>query len=64
MNRWAGLRVAAHDVERFLHGGGVLSKVGLAIDSNESTPTAASTFNYDWHTLRAGSPRGNEHGSG
>ena len=37
---------------RFLHGGGVLSKVWFwRIDSNESTPTAASTFNYCWDTL-------------
>jgi hypothetical protein len=39
-------------VVRFLHGGGVLSKVWFwRIDSNEPTPTAASTFNYCWDTL-------------
>jgi len=36
----------------FLHGGGVLSKGCFwRIDSNEPTPTAASTFNYRWDAL-------------
>ena len=40
-----GLRLPAHDVVRFLHGGGVLSKDCFwRIDSNEPAATAASNL--------------------